>query len=205
LVGDPNRYDCAEERHASDEIDATVDEASGQRRLEVRDAIACVVDDLSAIQEPVHEARTCAESHAVTDERVAEDPRAAGDQRRKVVEYRALGGEVSGEAMKDASERDRIERWAFDSVQRPEHVPLVAPRLKSSESPEGVVQAVWLKIDQRQSGTIETAAALVQAVARPDTDVGMVCRQVRAIVLDEALGWAAPYALSEHSHYQRVV
>src|SRR5918993_3314516 len=79
LSGYRNRHAGAEERHTSDEIDAAVDEAGGQRRLQVREAIARVVDDASAVQERVHEARARTNVHAVADERVAEDSGAACD------------------------------------------------------------------------------------------------------------------------------
>lgn len=190
MIGCSKRNDGAEERHAADEIDAAVGVAGRQRRMQVRDTVARVVDDAGAIQELVHETRPRAQPHAVPDERVAEDPRAAGDQRRDVVEYRGFGCEVSGEAVEDAPERDGIVGRAVDSVQRPQGVAPKASRLESREPPRSVVEAVRLKVDERESS--ETQPASVQAIARADADVGVVRRRQRAVVLDEALGRAAP-------------
>src|SRR5262249_43303824 len=83
-IGNANRDDGAEQSHASHQCDAAIDEACGERRLELCDAITRVVDDACAIQETVHEAARRTTRNTIAHERVTEDPRAAGGERREV-------------------------------------------------------------------------------------------------------------------------
>jgi hypothetical protein len=153
----------------------------------------------------MHQHATHAILHAVINQCVAEDARSAFDERRDGVEDLALLRQVAGEAMDDAAERDRVERPAGDVIDRAQNVTDVRLRPITCKALGGVSEAVRLQIDQRQPWARGIESTAIQKVTRAHPDVGVIGRNVLAIVIEQMLGIAAPYVRRDHIHDQWVV